>query len=83
MSRSCACIGSPCLRHCGHGASIGDGGLAELQRAALAEMAEEGGGAEEAKLLELDDEELSEAGIQRQAEGAGVDAGTGPPPPDG
>jgi hypothetical protein len=23
VSRSCACIGSPCLRHCGHGASIG------------------------------------------------------------
>jgi hypothetical protein len=44
-------------------------------------MAEEGGGAEEAKLLELDDEELSEAGIQRQAGGAGLDAGTGPPPP--
>jgi hypothetical protein len=26
VSRSCACIGSPCLRHCGHGASIGGGG---------------------------------------------------------
>jgi hypothetical protein len=25
VSRSCACIGSPCLRHCGHGASIGGG----------------------------------------------------------
>jgi hypothetical protein len=24
VSRSCACIGSPCLRHCVHGASIGD-----------------------------------------------------------
>jgi hypothetical protein len=23
VSRSCACIGSPCLRHCVHGASIG------------------------------------------------------------
>jgi tartrate dehydratase alpha subunit/fumarate hydratase class I-like protein len=23
VSRSCACIGSPCLRYCGHGASIG------------------------------------------------------------
>jgi hypothetical protein len=23
VSRSCACIGSPCLRQCGHGASIG------------------------------------------------------------
>jgi uncharacterized membrane protein YgcG len=26
VSRSCACVGSPCLRHCGHGASIGGGG---------------------------------------------------------
>jgi hypothetical protein len=26
VSRSCACIGSPCLRHCVHGASIGGGG---------------------------------------------------------
>jgi hypothetical protein len=26
VSLSCACIGSPCLRHCGHGASIGGGG---------------------------------------------------------
>jgi hypothetical protein len=26
VSRSCACIGSPCLRHCGHGVSIGGGG---------------------------------------------------------
>jgi hypothetical protein len=25
VSRSCACIGSPCLRYCGHGASIGPG----------------------------------------------------------
>jgi hypothetical protein len=25
VSRSCACIGSPCLRYCGHGASIGGG----------------------------------------------------------
>jgi hypothetical protein len=23
VSHFCACIGSPCLRHCGHGASIG------------------------------------------------------------
>jgi hypothetical protein len=26
VSHSCACIGSPCLRHCVHGASIGGGG---------------------------------------------------------
>jgi hypothetical protein len=26
VSRFCACIGSPCLRYCGHGASIGGGG---------------------------------------------------------
>jgi hypothetical protein len=26
VSRSCACIGSPCLRLCVHGASIGGGG---------------------------------------------------------
>jgi hypothetical protein len=26
VSRLCACIGSPCLRHCVHGASIGGGG---------------------------------------------------------
>jgi hypothetical protein len=26
VSRSCACIGSPCLRNCVHGASIGGGG---------------------------------------------------------
>jgi monothiol glutaredoxin len=26
VSHSCACIGSPCLRHCVHGASIGSGG---------------------------------------------------------
>jgi hypothetical protein len=26
VSRSCACIGSPCLRQCVHGASIGGGG---------------------------------------------------------
>jgi hypothetical protein len=26
VSRSCACIGSPCLRHCVHGAPIGGGG---------------------------------------------------------
>jgi hypothetical protein len=25
VSRSCACIGSPCLRHCVHGASVGGG----------------------------------------------------------
>jgi hypothetical protein len=25
VSHSCACIGSPCLRHCVHGASIGAG----------------------------------------------------------
>jgi hypothetical protein len=25
VSHSCACIGSPCLRHCVHGASIGGG----------------------------------------------------------
>jgi hypothetical protein len=25
VSRSCACVGSPCLRCCGHGASIGGG----------------------------------------------------------
>jgi hypothetical protein len=29
VSRSCACIGSPCLRHCVHGASIG--GVPELR----------------------------------------------------
>jgi hypothetical protein len=26
VSHLCACIGSPCLRHCGHGASIGGHG---------------------------------------------------------
>jgi hypothetical protein len=26
VSRSCACIGSPCLRRCVHGAPIGGGG---------------------------------------------------------
>jgi hypothetical protein len=30
VSRSCACIGSPCLRRCGHGASIGSGGCASV-----------------------------------------------------
>eukprot|EP01047_Picozoa_sp_COSAG01_P010836 COSAG01_NODE_467_length_16597_cov_10.933446_20_plen_164_part_00 len=30
VSRSCACIGSPCLRRCGHGASIGGGGCASV-----------------------------------------------------
>jgi hypothetical protein len=27
VSRSCACIGSPCLRHCVHGAPVGGGGV--------------------------------------------------------
>jgi hypothetical protein len=31
VSRSCACIGSPCLRHCVHGASIGDRGAAHRE----------------------------------------------------
>jgi hypothetical protein len=37
VSRSCACIGSPCLRHCVHGASVGAGrgGAAALVEAAL------------------------------------------------
>jgi hypothetical protein len=34
VSRSCACIGSLCLRHCVHGASIGGGGGAEEARSA-------------------------------------------------
>jgi hypothetical protein len=29
VSHSCACIGSPCLRHCVHGASIGSSGRAQ------------------------------------------------------
>eukprot|EP01049_Picozoa_sp_SAG25_P011574 SAG25_NODE_1434_length_3030_cov_2.096213_2_plen_320_part_00 len=38
VSHSCACIGSPCLRHCVHGASIGGGGAhaAAARRAAAA-----------------------------------------------
>eukprot|EP01047_Picozoa_sp_COSAG01_P087906 COSAG01_NODE_20436_length_953_cov_1.412178_1_plen_256_part_00 len=37
VSHSCACIGSPCLRHCVHGASIGArGGGARHRGAALA-----------------------------------------------
>eukprot|EP01047_Picozoa_sp_COSAG01_P036356 COSAG01_NODE_2839_length_6992_cov_15.825040_2_plen_192_part_00 len=34
VSRSCACIGSPCLRRCGHGASIGGGGDTRIGGAA-------------------------------------------------
>jgi hypothetical protein len=34
VSRSCACIGSPCLRHCVHGVSIG--GVARRRRAQAA-----------------------------------------------
>jgi hypothetical protein len=32
VSRSCVCIGSPCLRHCVHGASIGAAGSFEWGR---------------------------------------------------
>jgi hypothetical protein len=32
VSRSCACIGSPCLRHCVHGASIGVLSRSEFER---------------------------------------------------
>jgi hypothetical protein len=32
VSHSCACIGSACLRHCVHGASVGGEGGQELQR---------------------------------------------------
>jgi hypothetical protein len=41
VSHSCACIGSPCLSHCVHGASIGDGGEAGrlVTEALLAEAA--------------------------------------------
>eukprot|EP01047_Picozoa_sp_COSAG01_P072293 COSAG01_NODE_11456_length_1929_cov_1.551065_4_plen_167_part_00 len=51
MSRSCACIGSPCLRHCVHGASIGvRGGGPPPQpagvAAAAAAAAQIGGGSE-------------------------------------
>jgi hypothetical protein len=54
VSRSCACIGSPCLRYRVHGASIGGGGVAgQGQRARPAARAahrgsqqEEGGGGE-------------------------------------
>jgi hypothetical protein len=34
VSRSCACIGSPCLRHCVHGASIGGAARGGPSRAA-------------------------------------------------
>jgi hypothetical protein len=30
VSHPCACIGSPCLRHCVHGASIGGGGVVSV-----------------------------------------------------
>jgi hypothetical protein len=30
VSHSCVCIGSPCLRHCVHDASIGGGGGGSL-----------------------------------------------------
>jgi hypothetical protein len=51
VSRSCACIGSPCLRHCVHGASIGvRGGGPPPQpagvAAAAAAAAQIGGGSE-------------------------------------
>jgi hypothetical protein len=54
VSRSCACIGSPCLRHCVHGASIGvrgggpppqPAGVAAAAAAAAA-AAQIGGGSE-------------------------------------
>jgi hypothetical protein len=32
VSRSCACIGSPCLRRCGHGATIGGHGVSPTQQ---------------------------------------------------
>jgi hypothetical protein len=32
VSRSCTCIGSPCLRNCVHGASIGDAGVPRIPR---------------------------------------------------
>jgi hypothetical protein len=31
VSHSCACIGSPCLSQCVHGAPIGGGGLSVLE----------------------------------------------------
>jgi hypothetical protein len=48
VSRSCACIGSPCLRHCVHGASIGGVGgvaLCGRQLAAAAAVCAEGAAA--------------------------------------
>jgi hypothetical protein len=46
VSRFCACIGSPCLRHCVRGASIGGGGGGEALRAgAGGSEARRGGGA--------------------------------------
>jgi hypothetical protein len=38
VSHSCACIGSPCLRRCVHGASIGGGGGARAGEAEADEL---------------------------------------------
>jgi hypothetical protein len=45
VSHSCACIGSPCLRHCVHGAPIGGGQAAVASAGPLAAAARRGSGA--------------------------------------
>jgi hypothetical protein len=65
VSRSCECIGSPCLRHCVHGASIGGGDGGGARGAARAVPPLRGGAAADAGAAGAGGLALSLAGCGR------------------